>query len=498
MDTSTQYVTFIAGGELFAVEMAPVQEIIRVPQVVRVPLAPSSLLGLANLRGRALPIVDLRQVCGFDADEAHEANRALVLDYGEPLGFVVDRVVSVIAVDPSCLEPVGTITSAIDTDLLSGLLTNVGELGVVMVLDFRTLIAREFAGLAAAQAGAREEQALEALASEQEVVDADEVQLVSFHVDGQQYAIAIDHVQEIVPCPETVVRVPHTGSHVVGVMTLRERVMPLVSLRGLFGMPPAPEGTRERVVVLTMHGLHVGVVTDGVSEVLRISRTDLEPMPRLLARDSGTVDVTRLCRLDGGKRLVSVIEADELFRQDVVQEALHETGTDMAVAHEHGDVDASHGSTGEAQYVVLRLEGDEFGVPIACVQEIVRLPEELVRIPQAPGFVEGVINLRGAVLPVIDLRRRLGLPAVARSDSQRVMVFRLDGTCTGFIVDSVAEVLSIPHRAITKAPRLSSEQGTLLSQMANLEQQQRIVQLIAPEHLLARQDLDGLSELAAA
>jgi purine-binding chemotaxis protein CheW len=148
--------------------------------------------------------------------------------------------------------------------------------------------------------------------------------------------------------------------------------------------------------------------------------------------------------------------------------------------------------------VVLRLEGDEFGVPIACVQEIVRLPEELVRIPQAPGFVEGVINLRGAVLPVIDLRRRLGLPAVARSDSQRVMVFRLDGTCTGFIVDSVAEVLSIPHRAITKAPRLSSEQGTLLSQMANLEQQQRIVQLIAPEHLLARQDLDGLSELAAA
>jgi len=76
----------------------------------------------------------------------------------------------------------------------------------------------------------------------------------------------------------------------------------------------------------------------------------------------------------------------------------------------------------------------------------VRVPEELTHIPRAPAFVEGVINLRGAVLPVIDLRRRLGLATAERSDRQRVMVFLIEGMRTGFIVDSVAEVLKI-HRA---------------------------------------------------
>lgn len=492
METATQYVTFVAGDETFAVEMAPVQEIIRVPDVVRVPLAPPSLNGLANLRGKVLPIVDLRHVCGFDRTTADDTARALVLDYGEPLGFVVDRVVSVIDVDPQQLEDVGTISSAVNAELLTGLIKRDGDQGMVMVLDFRKVIAREFAGLAAATRSLREDlHAGQRSDTAGEELTSDELQLVSFHVAGQEYAIAIDNVQEIVPVPESLVRVPHAASHVIGVMTLRERVLPLVSLRGMFGLPPQEHTERERVVVLTMHGTLVGVVTDSVSEVLRVQRAALEPMPRLLAQDGGVVDVTQLCRLDNGRRLVSVIDAQALFRHDRMQEAL---------ATMHHSPQQAHAETGNSargddeQFVVLRLGHDEFGVPIDCVQEIVRLPDELTRVPRAPDFVEGVINLRGTVLPVIDLRRRLGLPAIARTEGQRVMVFVVDDVRTGFIVDAVAEVLSIASRAITQAPRLSTEQGMLLSRMANLEQQHRIVQLISPEHLLAGMDRAALDE----
>jgi purine-binding chemotaxis protein CheW len=108
-----------------------------------------------------------------------------------------------------------------------------------------------------------------------------------------------------------------------------------------------------------------------------------------------------------------------------------------------------------------------------------------------------VINLRGAVLPVIDLRTRLGLPTVERSDRQRVMVFLLDGTRTGFIVDSVAEVLRIRKSMIEPAPRLSSDQSRLLTRMANLEKQKRMVQLIVPSQLVDGDDLVGLAEMAA-
>lgn len=149
----------------------------------------------------------------------------------------------------------------------------------------------------------------------------------------------------------------------------------------------------------------------------------------------------------------------------------------------------------DEQVVVFRLDKEEFGVPIASVQEIVRVPEQLTHVPKAPSFVEGVINLRGAVLPVIDLRRRLGLPAVERSDRQRVMVFLIEGLRTGFIVDVVAEVLKIHKSLIEPAPHLSSEQARLLARMANIEKQKRMVQLIDPAHLVDKNELTDLSSL---
>ena len=70
----------------------------------------------------------------------------------------------------------------------------------------------------------------------------------------------------------------------------------------------------------------------------------------------------------------------------------------------------------DTQVVIFRLGAEEFGVPIMSVQEIVRVPEVLTRVPHTPPFVEGVINLRGIVLPVIDQRARLGLGSIERND----------------------------------------------------------------------------------
>ena len=152
----------------------------------------------------------------------------------------------------------------------------------------------------------------------------------------------------------------------------------------------------------------------------------------------------------------------------------------------------------EEQVVVFRLGKEEFGVPIASVQEIVRVSAELTRVPKAPPAVEGVINLRGAVLPVMELRRRLGLESVPRSDQQRIIVLLIDGIRTGFIVDSVAEVLKIHKSTIEPTPRLSGADSQLLARMANLEKQKRMVQLIEPLHLIEKPDRDQLAQLAAA
>jgi len=505
-----QFVTFVAGDEVFAVDMAPVQEIIRVPDVVRVPLAPPTLDGLANLRGKVLPIISLRRIFGYDERPYDDATRAVVIDLGQPLGFVVDRVASVVGVDVRRIEDASGVAATVRTDLLCGLLKDVGGHAMIMVLDFERLIASEFAQVTAnATAAAGALAAMEAATGEHEEDEAsDELQLVSFDVAGQEYAVAIEDVQEIVQTPDEIVQVPHAPGHVLGIMTLRQRLLPLVSLRRMFGLPARAADEQSRIVVVSIGAaesrMAVGVVMDSVNEVLRVPLAGVEPVPALLAKQTagapaGMADISRICRLDGGRRLVSIIDAGSMFRQQALQEALDNARNADMVNHIEEDVDAldSQGADDEEQLVVFRLGHEEFGVPIDSVQEIVRVPDMLTRVPKAPASVEGVINLRGSVLPVIDLRRRLGLPGVARSDRQRIMVFVIDRVCTGFIVDSVAEVLKVERSAIEPAPRLSSEQSRLLARMANLEKSRRMVQLLDPQHLVAEGDLAALAEIAA-
>ena len=494
-----QFVTFLSGDEVFAADMSPVKEIIRVPQVVRVPLAPAALEGLANLRGKVLPIISLRRLFGFPELEHDDATRALVIDVGQPLGFVVDRVSSVMGVDAGHIEDVGSISTTVNTEVLSGLIKDAGGHAMIMVLDFAKLIQREFSQIAAITKNTAVASAAQAQVQSEEEDSSDELQLVSFNVEGQEYGIAIEDVQEIVQVPEAVIHVPHSESHVLGVMTLRSRLLPLVRLRRIFGLPDSDLDEKSRIVVLTLNGVSVGVVVDAVSEVLRVSKSGVDALPALLAREGNLAEVTAICRLDNGKRLVSIMTARNLFDHSAIQSAIKEAlntvkDNELESSTEAKTVDDNLDD--DEQVVIFRLDKEEFGAPIASVQEIVRVPEELVRVPKAPSFVEGVINLRGTVLPVIDLRLRMGLKQVERTDRQRIMVFLISDVRTGFIVDQVAEVLKIPKSAIEPAPQLSSEQSLLLSRMANLEKQKRMVQLLDPPHLMGRQELVALAAVA--
>ena len=103
------------------------------------------------------------------------------------------------------------------------------------------------------------------------------------------------------------------------------------------------------------------------------------------------------------------------------------------------------------QLVSFHVGDEEFAIDILGVQEIIRMVE-LTPVPNAPHFVEGVINLRGKVIPIIDLRARFGLPSVDRTKETRIIVVEIVNTVLGFIVDSVEEVLRLPESLIETSP----------------------------------------------
>lgn len=102
------------------------------------------------------------------------------------------------------------------------------------------------------------------------------------------------------------------------------------------------------------------------------------------------------------------------------------------------------------QLVGFKIGEEEYAVDILMVQEIIRMMQ-ITKVPNAPDFVDGVINLRGRIIPVVDLRCKLGLGRKEQDSNKRIIVVEVSGKTVGFIVDAVTEVLRIPAN-ITEPP----------------------------------------------
>ncbi len=300
---------------MFAVPMAPVQEIIRVPEVARMPLAPPALDGLANLRGRVLPIVNLRRLFGTEERANDDATRALVINLGQPLGFVVDRVASVVSVEPGEIEAAGSIQSMVQADYLTGVIKRSdadGQRQLMLVLDFERLVERAVQRrrrAARSRGGRQRQRSATAVAGERRPpgrrAAPGELHRGRAGIRDRHRGRAGDRAGAGATSP----RCPTRRSHVLGLMTLRQRLLPLVSLRT--HVRPArrwtPDEHHRIVVVALPGGAPVGLVTDTVKEVLSVPRAQADAMPGVLARDEQLQEFESICRLDGGKRLVSII-----------------------------------------------------------------------------------------------------------------------------------------------------------------------------------------------
>jgi purine-binding chemotaxis protein CheW len=356
------------------------------------------------------------------------------------------------------------------------------EKRVAKIIDIKGLLARAFAKRTRPERQARRTTA--ATDVKDLHAGAGDVQmLVTFEIAGQEYALSLDSVQEILPAPKSLTAVPRTEALVLGITSVRETLLPLLSLRGLLGFPPASGSTsREKVVVMNFGGAQVGLVTDRARAIVAAEANLVEPIPAILAaRTGGEARIKAIYRGEGGRRLISILAPEQIFREDVMQR--------LGVGREKPDAAAPETETsrrGEVNFLVFRLGGDEFGLPIDTVDEVAQVPAQITRVPKTPKFLEGVVNLRGDVLPVVDQRRRFDMPALDKSHVRRLVVVKTERHRAGLIVDSVSDVLRVPADAVEPPPDLTDEIARLVSGVINLDKTGRIVLLLDPTELLTR------------
>jgi purine-binding chemotaxis protein CheW len=467
---SDQRLGFRIGEARLAVSATTVTEVVRRPRLTRVPHAPPSLLGLTQLRGATVPVVSLARLMGAEDAPTTPKSRLLLLDAGEPLAVAVDEVSAVSTGSEGLAASAG---QAVLEDGSGGTL-----------IDILALVRKDMAA-SLGRGAKRAAGSAQAAAAEQ--ARAPRVALMTFELAGQAYALPLEQVAEVLAMPQRLSVLPGADPAMLGVLAHRGGLLPIVSLRSLLGLggdaPAAPQ-----LVIARLGAAAIGFVVDRLGAILRVAPETIAPTPSVLNRGAGEAQIQSICRLDDGRGLVSMLSAELLFRSETIAQILAE-------AHQEVEQMTVETSGATEQIVVFTLGDEAYGLPIAAVEEVLRMPERLTRVPRAPAFIEGVVNVRGRVIPVIDQRRRFGAEGAA-SDKRRLIVTSIDGRPAAFVVDSVNEIVSAPAGAISPSPELTADAARLFDRVVNLQLDGRLILLVDPKELLDRAERDLLAAMA--
>ncbi len=567
-----QVVTFFLGDEEFGFDIMSVQEIIRQPTLCRIPMAPDYVEGVANLRGTVLPVIDTRTRFGMRRETDTDGTRVLVLDVdGHKTGLRVDRVRQVTRIQRGEMEaPPAIIRGGGSSEYLKGVAKLEGGKRIIMSLNPHAICKVEIAALAEtlAKEGAAADHAPSlARTAGADAGDQSVAQIVSFTLGAEEFAFPMEHVREILRV-ERPNEVPDTPEYVLGIVTVRGNILPVIDLRILLGLSTldaevtataararagfrawfdavtaqcqgetarstatsgldelrawhagfstasetlmevvsqirvagdkvlrglqqtheANRGAREvfggevaphaadvvrlltefegkvkanisedqRLVVVQSHGTLLALLVDRVREVLNVPKRLIDPPPRLSTADAS--EVAGVARLEEGKRLIMLLDANNLVQRDALGSLDQQGGVEEQVrrakegsAMERGTTDRDGGALLERQFVTFRLADGEYGIPIEQIQEIDRT-SKMTKIPKSADYVDGITNLRGEVIPVINARKRFGLPMKEVDEQTRVIILEIDGNKTGLLVDSVRQVLNQAQKDIAAPP----------------------------------------------
>jgi purine-binding chemotaxis protein CheW len=233
-----------------------------------------------------------------------------------------------------------------------------------------------------------------------------EIQLISFRLGEEEFGVEIEYVKEILKItPMT--PIPKAPPYLLGMMNLRGTILPVLDPKSRLKLPSGPGITEKaRILVLLISDLLSGLVVDEVSEVQRIDASAIEPPPAV-TRGIDKFFLSGVVKLKQKNRLIMMLNLGEVLAVDIARGGksipdniargdLFDTGEQVKeVIH-------------ETQLVTYTLGDEEYGLDIGSVKEILRL-DDVTAVPNVPPYVKGILNVRDRVLPIIEMRKIVGM-----------------------------------------------------------------------------------------
>jgi len=458
---SGQLVTFTLDEVEFGLDINRVQEITPRTDITPVPGAPSFVLGIVNLRGSIIPVLDSRLRFHLQPRPATPKTRIIILDLaGQPTGLVVDAVKEVVKLDDFTLRDTPPLVAGVRSDYLAGMVTAANRL--ITLINLEKILDSEAFGERAKLTERAVGSGIFTSGATQAVVEQveDELPFVTFALGSESFGINLNLVEEILELP-SVTKVPDAPPYVLGVICLRDQVLPLLDFSQMLHAEPSGQQAHGDMVILLSFGrVKLGIVVDGIQEIIRIKQADILPPPQTLSEREAADLEGIVLRPD---RMVSLLKVMDIINgEDQAKIAAMSSSLMPDRAEEVASFDLP--------LVVFHLGSEAYSLRLHEVREIIMVGD-ITPIPRAPSFIEGVLNLRGEVMPVIDLRERFGLPRQAVTTLSRIVITPIGGVPTGLIVDSVEEVRSVDQRRLEDPPRVTAVgANAFIEKVARVEQ----------------------------
>lgn len=593
-----ELVVFKLDREEFGVSIEHVKEIVKLPEITLIPLSSDYVVGICNLRGKVLPVVDARIRFSLDRKDATKQTRLLVVDIGsETIGLIVDEVSQVLSISSNDIEPPPESISGIGKEYLEGVVKLDEGKRLVLLLNLK-----EAFNSKDNSTDKKRKDLVETKDTEKDNMinkSIDEEQLVSFILAEEEYAFTINKVREILRVTE-ITKVPNVPDYVRGLLTIRGQLLPVLDLRTMlkvdaiggelnktlddiknehnawadelrksieekdeftgqkdpnkcslgiwiynFKSPnnslnaligkvktthekfhesadivlklaekskeeaaayfeekiialkdavindftqlienlDAAVKDNQRILVIEADGITVGLIVDHVNEVVRIPKNIIDKSPSIASSDDK--ELRGVAKLDKGKRLIMIMDESALISGGDSKTISRMTkGGSM----QNKNIDADK-ELDEEQFVTFSIGDEEYGIQIIKVQEINRLTE-ITKVPKAPYFIEGVTNLRGNVIPVIDIRKRFSMDTKAADDKTRIIVVDIEGKRTGLKVDMVNEVLRLLKSEIESSPAIVSSDidSDFIESIGKIDDGSRMIIILNIEKILTARE----------
>ena len=349
-----------------------------------------------SFHGTAVPVVRLSTVLGFERTAELGTSRVIVFGEDPPVGLLVDAVLNL--------------------DLAAR-----GKRAAKR-LDVAELLAGSFiAQPATKRIVARvEERADRGAAAEERVA------ILSFEVAGQRSRTAAGGSDGSAGDAGRARGLAAGGRNRSRHRSIgAERALPVVWLAALLGLKQSTG--RKSILVTRLGEALVGLACGPIEGVRRVPVSAIEAVPPILQRGAGDAEIDAIARVEGTASLISILSPKKLFANRDIGRAIERTDTGAL------DMQTVELAGSSLPLVVFTLGAEVFGLPLDAVEEIVQLPEMLTRVPKAPKFVAGMMNLRGRPLPVIDLRLRFQSAAAQGRGRARVVVVSTEQLQAGFV-----------------------------------------------------------------